>query len=135
MIRSFVSDSFLFFLSHSLVIFLCLRQPAREFRSVGERQGYRQTKTFWGFTTILWWESFPEPIEIVMSPRQSIEIYLSNFRWVMSLKFIVCSVGIFSEVCLAEVATNRTCNLSLSTGLGKHVCYLASSRGEKRPFK
>ena len=73
-------------------------------------------------TTILWWKHFTVPVEIVASAEQGVEIYQIHFRWVMSFKFMVCLVGVSSEVRLAEAAVKRTHNQPQSPGLREHVC-------------
>ena len=43
------------------------------------------------------------------------------------MRFIICPVGVFSEVFLAETTVNRTHNLLQSPGLSVHVCYMTSN--------
>ncbi len=47
-------------------------------------------------------------MEVVASPSQGVEIYYSYFRSCMRLKFVLCPVGVFSEVYLAEAVRNKT---------------------------
>ena len=55
---------------------------------------------------------FSEPVEIVGFPEQGVEIYYRViFGWVISLKFIVYAVGVFSIGCYQQKR-----NLSLSPG-------------------
>ena len=97
-ILSFVSDSFFFFLPHSLNVFFCLRDAPRELRMEGKRQGYLLTQTlFYGLTNILWCGTFS------CNNRNS---YVSKTRcWNILESFLVSYK--FSKVYLAEVAASR----------------------------
>ena len=71
MILSFVSHSFFFFLPYSVVIFFSLWEPARELRTEGKKQEYLLNSNFYlRFKRLFCGVGlFPEPVEIVASPR------------------------------------------------------------------
>ena len=70
---------------------------------------------------------FTKPVKVVVFTRQGVK-YTRVLLGIKMLKFVVCPVGVFSEVSLAETAANRAHNLQLSPGLKEHVCYPASIR-------
>ena len=100
-LKIFIWLLFFFFLPHSLVVFLFI---CRSCKMEWKRLGYFKTQILiLGFTTILWCECFPEPVEIVVLPQTR------------RLKDIMES---------SEAVTSWRPNVLLSLGLNEHVCSL-----------
>ena len=90
----------------SICYLLCQKKAAREFKKEGKRQGYLLTQNFISsFTTILWHGTFSSTDRSSRVSQTSCWNILVIF-YGKSLKFILCSVVVFSEVFLQ--AANRT---------------------------
>ena len=130
MILSF-SFRLLFLLLTPLVCLLCLWKAARELRKERKRRGYLWTRNFMmGFTIILW--------RGTLSRTSRSSHFSQTRRWNIlvifagkSFVFVVCPVGVFSKVFLAETVVNRIHILPLSPGLSSHVCFLANRPTER----
>ena len=77
-----------------------------------------------GFTTIQWRWTFSWTSKSSRVTQQGVEIYES---FLVSCRFGVCPVFVSGEVCLLATVAKWRHNLSLSSGLGETVCYLAST--------
>ena len=113
---------------HSPVIFFLLVKAAQELRTERKETGILFSSIlFSGFTTILWWECFPEPIEITMLFGQGIEEIPGIILAIVNLKIRhVCSVDMFSWRC-NELETRR---VARPEGLAN--TYAPIGRWEKR---
>ena len=108
LIVGFSWDDFEF---HIWLLFLLLTPLACLLLSVGSWKKFEDrrkearillySKFYFGFTTILLCGRFSWSLEVVMFPRQGVEIYQS---FLVSCRFGVCPVGVSSEICLAEMA-------------------------------